>query len=121
MTATLLGLLILNLAAGLGLLAWTWRLRAALKQFEARQEQMASAPALPTELMRLAAESSPVIAIRILNPMELATQKHWAAAPLGRLTPGLLRRLVGTEASRIIAQELPKYGVVGEVRVVGGA
>lgn len=114
-------LLAVNLLVALGLLAWTFHLRAALKQLEARQEQTGAATTLPTELLRVAAESNPVIAIHILNPLELAISKHWAAGALGRLTPGLLRRLVGAEAAKIIGQELPKYGVVAEVKVIGGA
>ena len=36
----------------------------------------------------------------------------------GRLTPGLVRRIVSQEAAKIVRQELPKYGVIAEVEVV---
>jgi hypothetical protein len=114
-------LLLANLVFALGVLIWVTRLRRSLKAVELRQEGLAAAPPLPPDVMRSASESGPLIAITILNPVELAVNKHWAAGALSQLTPGLLRRLVGSEASRILAEELPKYGVVAEVRLVDAA
>lgn len=119
MNLFLLVLLGLNLLAVAVLLLRQRRLRAELRDLQAREESLSAAPALPQELIRMAREGNAMLSIRILNPMELAAQKHWIAGAAGRLTPGLVRRIVCQEAAKIVNQELPKYGVVAEVRVVG--
>lgn len=118
MSAVLL-ILLLNLAVLVVLLFRFQRLRAELAQLRARSEALAGGVAeVPADVRQLAREGASMLAIRILNPMELAAQKHWVAGVAGRLTPGLVRRIVSQEAAKIVRQELPKYGVVAEVEVV---
>lgn len=112
--------LLINLVALALALVRLAKLGAELRELRARSEQLAAAPPVPPELTRMAREGAALLSVRILNPMELAAQKGWFAGMASRLTPGLVRRLVSTEAARILDQELPKYGVVAEVRVVGG-
>ncbi|WP_420465068.1 hypothetical protein [Panacagrimonas sp.] len=116
MNILVLSLLASNLVLAVLLLLGWHRLRKALTTLEARQAQLdgAAEPAL----MQMAQDACPTLSIRILNPVELAVQKHWAAGALGRLTPGLLRQIVGREAARIVALELPRYGAQAEIRVV---
>lgn len=95
-------------------------LRKEIAALRARSEQLSAAPSVPAELTRMAREGAAMLSIRILNPMELAAQKHWMAGVAGRVTPGIVRRVVCHEAAKIVIQELPKYGVVADVRVVGG-
>lgn len=111
--------LLLNLAL-LGLLLRRYaRLHGELAALRARSEALAGEGAqLPEPLRRMAQDGAALLSIRILNPMELAAQKHWMAGVAGRLTPGLVRRIVSQEAARIVRQELPKYGVIAEVEVV---
>lgn len=112
--------LLLNLVALAVLLVRLLRLHGEVAQLRARSEALAGdAAEIPAELRRLAREGASMLSIRILNPMELAAQKHWVAGVAGRLTPGLVRRIVSQEAAKIVRQELPKYGVVAEVEVVG--
>ena len=120
MNQTVLLFLLLNLAA-LGLLLFRFaRLRGELAQLRARSETLAGgALQVPEDMRRMAREGAAMLSIRILNPMELAAQKHWMAGVAGRLTPGIVRRIVSHEAAKIVRQELPKYGVIAEVEVIG--
>ena len=112
-------ILLLNLIA-LAVLAVRFQsLRREMGELRARGEQLAGAAEIPEELRRMAREGALMLSIRILNPMELAAQKHWVAGVAGRVTPGIVRRIVSSEAAKIVRQELPKYGVIAEVKVVG--
>ena len=111
--------LLVNVVALAVLLVRFLRLRTEVAELRARSEELAGGVGeLPAELRRLAREGASMLSIRILNPMELAAQKHWVAGMAGRLTPGLVRRIVSQEAAKIVRQELPKYGVIAEVEVV---
>lgn len=111
--------LLFNLVALAALLVRFLRLRAEVAELRARSEALAGGQGeIPADLRQMAREGASMLSIRILNPMELAAQKHWIAGVAGRLTPGLVRRIVSQEAARIVRQELPKYGVVAEVEVV---
>lgn len=112
-------LLLLNLAALAILVERLLRMRRQIASLQARSEALAGTAVVPADIQRMAREGASLLLIRILNPMELATQKHWAAGAVGRITPGLIRRIVANEAMKIVNQELPKYGVVAEVQVVG--
>ena len=113
--------LLLNLAV-LGLLLFRFaRLQGEVAALRARSQGLAGGEAeLPEDLRRMAREGASLLSIRILNPMELAAQKHWVAGVAGRLTPGIVRRIVSQEAAKIVRQELPKYGVIAEVEVIRG-
>jgi hypothetical protein len=120
MSTVILVLLIANLIALVALGLRHQRLRTELAELRTRAEALsAGAAPLPEDLRRMAREGASMLSIRILNPMELAAQKHWIAGIAGRITPGLVRRIVSNEAAKIVRQELPKYGVIAEVEVVG--
>lgn len=112
-------LLIVNLAALVLLLLRHARLRGTVAEISERGTALAGSAEVPEPLRQLAREGTPILSIRILNPMELAAQKHWMAGVAGRVTPGLVRRIVAHEAAKIVRLELPKYGVVAEVEVIG--
>lgn len=112
-------LLIVNLAALVLLLLRHARLRGTVAELAERGTALAGSTEVPEPLRQLAREGTPMLSIRILNPMELAAQKHWMAGVAGRVTPGLVRRIVALEAAKIVRLELPKYGVVAEVEVIG--
>lgn len=114
-------LLLLNLLALLVLLVRHVRLRREVDDLRPRADGLAGAAPVPPALATMAATNTQVIVITILNPMELAAQKHWVAGTVARLTPGLVRKIVYQEALKIVSNELPKYGVVAEVRIVGNA
>ncbi|MGQ0528828.1 MAG: hypothetical protein ACT4PG_03235 [Panacagrimonas sp.] len=112
-------LLLLNLAA-LTLLGWRHaRLHRELRALEARGAALGGTAAVPEELRRIAREDTPLLSLRILNPMELAAQKHWLAGVAGRITQGIVRRIVAHEAAKMMRVEVLKWGVVAEVQVVG--
>lgn len=114
-------LLVANGAAVIALFVLARRLNSSLAALQARADAVDALPPPPAELMRIARENKRVLSVNILNPMELAAQKHWVAGAAGRVTPNLVRQIVYKEAARIVAQELPKYGVIAEVRVIEGA
>lgn len=118
MNPVLIALLVLNLTALLFLLWRFVRLRREVLELRERGDRLAGAAPLPPGFEKMAAEGSSVIVISILNPMELAAQKHWIAGTLGRITPHRVRKIVYQEALKILSQELPKYGVVAELKVV---
>ena len=62
-----------------------------------------------------------VITVEILNPVELATQKHWAAGAVGNLAPGVLRKIVNDQAMAIMRVELEKHGVKAALGQRNGA
>lgn len=113
--------LCLNLLALILLAAYALRLRGEIAALRVRSEPLPRASPVPAELSKMAREGAALLSIRILNPMELAAQKHWLAGLAGRVTPGIVRKVVCQEAAKIVSLELPKYGVVAEVKVVGSA
>lgn len=114
-------LLCINLLALAVLAAYALRLRGEISALRARSEPLSQASAVPAELSKMAREGAALLSIRILNPMELAAQKHWLAGVAGRVTPGIVRKVVCQEAAKIVRLELPKYGVVAEVKIIGNA
>lgn len=112
-------LLLINLVVLALLGLRVMRLRREIDALAARSSEVAGGPEPPEELRRIAREGTPMLSIRILNPMELAAQKHWLAGIAGRVTPGIVRRLVAFEAAKMVRLELPKWGVQAEVEVIG--
>ncbi|MGQ0503678.1 MAG: hypothetical protein ACT4P0_13925 [Panacagrimonas sp.] len=120
MTA-LLAVLTLNLVALGLLLARVRKLGREVRALRAIGEEVSAPPPVPPELVQMARDGAAMVSIRILNPMELAAQKSWLAGVAGRITPRLARRFVSQEVAKTVRQELPKYGVVAEVKVVESA
>ncbi len=109
-------LLTANLLLSLLLCAGWWRLRSTIASLRAALP--CDPGATSAQMLQMARDATPVLSIRILNPVELALNKHWAAGALGRLTPTLLRGIVAHEAARIARSELERHGARAEVRVV---
>ena len=101
------------------LLGWVWWLRSRLAALEARTQALATqAGALP------GFASEPVgrpmlIAIEILNPVELARKESWFAGAFGSLTPALLKRIVYARTLTIMQQQLLQFDVKADVRLLG--
>lgn len=118
MNLVLIAVLCINLLALAALGVAFLRLRREIAALRARSQSLSQTPGVPAELAKMAREGAALLSIRILNPMELAAQKHWLAGAAGRITPRIVRNIVCQEAAKIVSQELPKYGVVAEVKVV---
>lgn len=56
-----------------------------------------------------------VIAIEILNPMELAAKESWFADKFGSLTPALIRKIVISRTLDMLGPQLESYGVKANV------
>ncbi len=102
-----------------------WRIRRVRSEINAlKSRAKALDPGLagpPADLKEVFSESaSSLIAIEILNAMELASKESWFASIFGSLTPRLVRRKVYERASRIIRDQLADFGVQAEVRIHRG-
>lgn len=122
MDNTILALLIGNLIVSITLfLLW---------QRSAKQTQALAAEALglqqasnaiPVDLDKLLGnQNKRIITVEILNPIELATAKTAFAKPLAGMSPGVINKLVYSQARDIIAKQLPDFGVKAEVKVRNG-
>lgn len=58
-----------------------------------------------------------VIAIEILNPIELAGSRGWWASIAGSLAPGLTNRVVYDQAIKLVRTQLAEHDVVADVRL----
>ena len=67
---------------------------------------------------QLRQQAPAVIAIEILNPMQVAKARSKLAGPLGSLSPGLIRNRVYDQARVMIQQQLAEVGVQATVSVV---
>jgi hypothetical protein len=111
-------LLSANLLA-LGLLCWRhWAAQRALAVTARQLEQLPVSQLSKPELSELLGKGSrDIIAIEILNPMELAAKESWFADRFGSLTPALIRRIVYARTLEIIGPQLDSFGVKADVRL----
>lgn len=122
MSTVLSVVLTINIGIILFLLWRIMRLRRELSALKARAKvldpELAGPPA---ELAELFKESrSSLIAIEILNAMELASKESWFVGVFGSLSPRLVRRKVYDQAAGIIQDQLKDFGVEADVRVHRG-
>ncbi len=100
---------------------WLQRMRKELTRLRAAAASIVAQEELPPELVDMARDSSVVLSLQVLNPMELAAQRHWLAGAAGRLTPGVVRPIVAREVLRMVRSEMVRYGVKAGVRLVSNA
>lgn len=73
---------------------------------------------IPANLKNLGLEHKRrIITVEILNPTELAIAKSKFAKHFMSLAPETINKLVYKEARDILAQQLPSFGVIAEVKV----
>jgi hypothetical protein len=113
MSSTLGLILGLNAAAVLVLGTLLLKLRAQVGALHARSAALPGGPAPAV------AGKPGLITIEILNPVQVATQRHWVAGVLGTVTPDLIRAIVQRETAKILREELKARGVEAEVRIEG--
>lgn len=111
-------LLIASLLVSLGCVLWLLRIRRELKDLRTRVAAMVPTRELPSELVELVQSTSVMLSVHVLNPMELAAQRHWLAGAAGRLTPGVVRPIVAREVVRMVRSEMERFGVKADVRVI---
>jgi hypothetical protein len=112
-------LLTLNLLA---LVVLIWRLQALRRRNEilsrAISELAPVAATTPPDLAKtLVTGTADIIAIEILNPVELARNESWLAGVFGTLTPALVRKIVSEQALKNVHTELLKWGVKADVKL----
>ncbi len=112
-------LIVLNSVA-LAVLLWrvlSLRRLALTLQQEVEQLRLAPHDAAPDVVRMLGRGGRPVIALDILNPMELASRQSWFADTFGSMAAPALRKVVYDRAVKIIRQELIKHGVRAQVSI----
>lgn len=115
-------LLAVNLLALAALLLASLRNASRLRRLRADAEALKPLHAeLGPELLQQLAESGTrVIAVEILNPLQVAASQSWLAGRFGALAPGLIQREVYRQAREILETRLREYGIEPRVRVHGG-
>jgi len=111
MSALIFFLILALLALCAGLLWLLARLQRRLTELQARLD---ASPQLPLPLGNGGSKTH--IAIRILNPIELATRETRLAPAAARLAPRMIERIVYERAATQIAQQMAEQGVVAEVK-----
>lgn len=119
--ATALGILAaINLIALIVLAAGLLR----LQRISVRLATELSALAPPAAAMAdyeqaLGPQKSRVIAVEILNPLELAAKESWFGEVFGNLSPSLIRNIVYQRTQKILVDKLLEYGVQADVKQYG--
>jgi hypothetical protein len=106
MTLVLIAALALVAGAAIALAFLAARQR---KQLRALQARLAAHDGL----------AAGAIGVEILNPVDVATQRHWLGGILGTLTPELVRVIVQRETIKVLRTELAARGIRARVRAAG--
>lgn len=105
-------------AAATLLLLQARSLRARADALEARVAALVPGPPLPPDLAAtLGTGQRRVLAVEILNPVELAASRLPAARLLGALRPALLSKVVYDQAAKQVVDQLELEGVLADVQV----
>lgn len=105
-------------AAATVLLVQARALRARADELEARVAALVPGPPLPPDLAAtLGSGQRRVLAVEILNPVELAASKVPAARLLGAVRPALLTKVVYDQAAKQVVDQLEREGVLADVQV----
>lgn len=92
--------------------------RARAAELSERVDALVPGPPLPPDLVAtFGSGSRRMLAVEILNPVELATRQVKAAGLLGAVRPGLLTKIVYDQAVKQIVTQLEDEGVQADVRV----
>ena len=122
MSTLLSSIAALNFVA-LALLVWRYRkLQARADALAGEIARLAPAAVLAAPVLDrvLGAAGADVIAVEILNPIELASKESRFAELFGSLTPALIRKLVYERTVKTMTEDLKKYGVEAQVSLHHG-
>lgn len=115
---TLTHVLLFTNQIALALLLWRqWHLH---RQAQATARALAALPAslqAPDLTQALGEGPREIIAIEILNPLELAARESRFAETFGSLTPALIRKIVYQRTLETLGPQLETFGVKADVRL----
>jgi hypothetical protein len=103
-------LLVVNILVSAWLLWRQLRLRRELRTAQLAVAGLGAAPLPPPR-------PGSLIAVEVLNPMELALRDSRLARSFGSLAPELVRREVYREVSKRMAVQLQEQGVVADLKI----
>lgn len=120
---TLTNILLATNQLALALLLWRhWQLRRTALALRRRMDELPASNLSAAELAEVLGQGErELLAIEILNPMELAAKESWFADKFGSLTPRLVRKLVYERTAGILAGQMKDFGVHADVRLHRGA
>lgn len=111
-------LLIINALLLTALLGWQWLLHREAAAMDKKLSDLAPPPLAPPALAEvLGTGAREIIAIEVLNPLELAAKEHWLAGKFASLAPELLRKIVYAKTLQMMGPILETYGVKADVRL----
>lgn len=114
----LIALLLLNLAVLGGLVWYVLLLRRSLNLLHEQLRGVSPLKGAQPDLADVLGHGRrEIIAIEILNPMELAAKESWFAEKFGSLTPNLVRKIVHDQAMKIVEQQLQSFGAKAAVKL----
>ena len=118
MTAVAVVLTAVNLVLLLVLLSLSGKVRKRAKEIEAKASKASYAVVEPVSVAQeLAGGRNRVIAIEILNPIELAASQVQFAGVVGGIAPGAIRKVVYEQAVKMMKEQFEKEGVKADVRI----
>lgn len=118
MTAVAVGLTAVNLVLLLVLLKNSGKVRKRAKEIEAKANAASYAVVEPVSVAQeLAGGRNRVIAIEILNPIELAASQVKFAGVVGGIAPGMIRKVVYDQAVALMREQFEKEGLKADVKI----
>lgn len=100
------------------LLVQVQALRRRAVTLQAKVAALQSGPPMPVDLeATFGTGTRRILAVEILNPVELATSRVKAARLLGAVRPGLLTKVVYDQAAKQVVDQLEVEGVLTDVRI----
>ncbi|CAM3640821.1 hypothetical protein [Smaragdicoccus niigatensis] len=118
MAAVAVVLTAVNLVLLLVLLALSSKARKRADDIGANAAVASAAVVAPVSVAQeLAGGRNRVIAIEILNPVELASSQVKFAGVVGGIAPGAIRKVVYEQAVKMMKEQFEKEGVKADVRI----
>jgi hypothetical protein len=118
MAAIAIVLTAVNLVLLLLLLGQASKVRKRAKEVDAKAAEASRAIVAPVSVAQeLAGGRNRVIAIEILNPVELAASQVKFAGVVGGIAPGMIRKAVYDQAVKMMREQFEKEGVKADVKI----
>lgn len=108
----------LNFLLGLAVIALVWKMRTALQQEEECGAELAAELERGGPADKKGKRQRLVIALEILNPMELVAERSWIGGKFSNLSPGLMHRIVVNQTRDQLTSGMKENGVEVDVRII---
>ncbi|MBB3046755.1 hypothetical protein FHR99_000991 [Litorivivens lipolytica] len=106
----------LNLLLTLAVIVLVWKLRTHPQHEDERDAELAAELEGPAD--QNGKRQRLVIALEILNPLELVAERSWIGGKFSNLSPGLMHRIVVNQTRDQLTTGMKENGVEVDVRVI---